>query len=494
MSRVPRLLSGHNVQALGLTAPEGYLLSRVDAMLNEDDLALVTGMTPAQVAAALDRLARMGAVELVEEGVRAALHRPSSASDRYDPVELDEPVEIDLDKKRRVLDLYYRLDELSYYELLNVDPQADKRQVKSAYYALAPEFHPDKYFRKQLGSFKQKIEAIFGRVTLAHDVLTTPARRSEYDEFLQQRAQHGGSAASSIPPAPRPSPPAPRPPPSPPPAPPRRPSATMPATSAPRVAAPAPVASPPVGHPPGPALSPEEILRQRREALARKLSGGRRPASISSMTAVRPTVEMDPVVAERTAEALRLRQEAAIAEGTRAQVGRYLEAGRESLEKKDYAAAANSYRIAASLAPDDAAVRATCDDALRQAAVALADGYWKQALYEESEERWADAALSYSRVCAGRPENALAHERVAFATLKSSTNARRAVEFARRAVEIDSRRPDYHVTLGRAYLAAGLEKSASAELDRAIELGPKDPRILALVNGVRLAFPRKEGK
>ena len=266
----------------------------------------------------------------------------------------------------------------------------------------------------------------------------------------------------------------------------------MAATPPPRVAAP-PVAPPPVA-PSAAALSPEEILRQRREALARKLSGGRRPSSLSGMNAVRPPVEMDPAVAERTAEALRLRQEAAIAEGTRAQVARYLEAGRLALDKKDFAGAANSFRIAASLAPDDAAVRATCDEALREAAVALADGYWKQALHEESEERWADAALSYSRVCAGRPDNALAHERVAFATLKSSTNARRAVEFARRAVEIDARKPEYHVTLGRAYGAAGLEKSAVAELDRALELAPKDPRIAALVSGARSAFPRKEGK
>ncbi len=125
-----------------------------------------------------------------------------------------------------------------------------------------------------------------------------------------------------------------------------------------------------------------------------------------------------------------------------AQVTRYLEAGREALEQKDHAGAANSYRIAASLAPDDAAVQATCNEALRLAAAALADGYWKQALYEESQDRWAEAALSYSKVCAGRPDSAQAHERVAEATLRSSTNARRAVEFARKAVELDTKKPE----------------------------------------------------
>src|SRR5689334_21391286 len=90
----------------------------------------------------------------------------------HDPAELAEEVDLEPEKKRRILDLYARLDELSYYDLLGVGGDADKKVVKAAYYKLAPEFHPDSYFRKNLGSYKPKIEAIFTRVTLAHDVLT----------------------------------------------------------------------------------------------------------------------------------------------------------------------------------------------------------------------------------------------------------------------------------------------------------------------------------
>ena len=244
---------------------------------------------------------------------------------------------------------------------------------------------------------------------------------------------------------------------------------------------------------PVPAQSAEEVLRQRREALARKLSGGRRAPSVSSMAAARPP-EVDQASVERAAEAMRVRQETALAEANRAQIKRYADAGRAALEQKDYAGAANSYRIAASLAPDDAALQATCNEALRQAAVALSDGYWKQALYEESQERWAEAALSYSKVCTGKPDSAQAHERVAYTTLKSSANARRAVEFARRAIELDPKKPEFRVTLARTYAAAGLEKSAQSELDRALELAPKDTRVQALVTSTRasLAPKRKE--
>ncbi|HTN89031.1 MAG TPA: J domain-containing protein, partial [Sorangium sp.] len=113
----------------------------------------------------------------------------------YDPAELDEPVELTSERKRRILDLYYRLEDLSYYALLGVSDQADKKQIKSAYYLLAPEFHPDTYFRKQLGSYKQKIEAIFTRITLAHDTLTSRQRRAEYDTYLEQSHKNRAMAA-----------------------------------------------------------------------------------------------------------------------------------------------------------------------------------------------------------------------------------------------------------------------------------------------------------
>jgi tetratricopeptide (TPR) repeat protein len=503
MPRVPRLLSGPNVRSLNLSSAESYLLSRVDGVLNEEDLAFVTGMGPDEATEVLERLALLGAVDLggaplpppPTEAPRPPV-APSSAAAQaagealpYDPAELDEPVELEPDRRRRVLDLYYRLDELTYYELLGIGTDAEKKQIKSAYYAVAPDFHPDKYFRRQLGSYKSKIEAIFGRITLAHDVLTSPQKRAEYDDYLVQTHKNRATSAvldqtkqdvaailAAV----------------------ERAAAQAVAAQATQPAAPQTTARTPdrgqrpvVALPPQAAQSPQDVLRQRREALARKLTGGgpRRPAAPAPYQS---SPEMDAMVAERTAEALRQRQEIAVAEAKTAQVNRYVEAGRAALESQDYAGAANSYRIAASLAPDDAGVQTACNAALQAVAVALADGYWKQAVYEESQERWAEAALSYSKVCTGKPDSAQAHERVAYTTLKSSANARRAVEFARRAIELDPKKPEFRVTLARTYAAAGLEKSAQSELDRALELAPKDARVQALVTTTRAALAPKK--
>jgi Flp pilus assembly protein TadD len=197
-----------------------------------------------------------------------------------------------------------------------------------------------------------------------------------------------------------------------------------------------------------------------------------------------PTVS-GTMAAPKSGDALRQRYDAARVEAVRQQVGRYVDAAKGALERNDYASAANAYRIAASLAPNDTSLQSACAETAKLAATALADGFWKQAEYEARNERWGDAALSYAKVCSGRPDDAKAHERAAFAAVQAGGNPRRAVEFARRAVELAPKVAGYHVTLALAYLAAGLDKSAKGEIDRALELGREDPEIRELVTGLR---------
>ncbi|MFO0755437.1 MAG: DnaJ domain-containing protein [Byssovorax sp.] len=501
MPRVPRTLPGCDIRSLPLSPAEAFLFSRIDGTLSENELSQITGLSTDAVTAAVDRLAQLRAV-VVDGGSGGATssnggHAPRSApqtppqasratppprpaarpiapsaprSVRYTQAELDEVVEIEPERKRSILELYYRLDDMTYYEVLGVGPDDDKKKVKSAYYAIAPEYHPDRFFRKQLGGYKAKIEAIFARVTLAHDVLSSRQRREEYDAYLEQTNRNRSMSAVLD----------------------RTPDDiakvtstldTFPGSDPVPSAPPRSAEAAPRSVDPGPArtLDPAEVARARREALARKLGGGRAPSASSPNQPAVPTARPDSGTAQRAADALRARYESAIAENKREQIRRYVTNGKAALEKQDFAAAANAYRIAASLAPEDEKLAAEAEDVSRQAGTALADGYWKQAQYEEGEGRFAEAALSYAKVCNGRPNDAKAHERVAYATLKSSTNVRRAVEFARKAVELEPRHPELRLTLARAYAAAGFEKSARGELDRALELAPGDAKIADLV-------------
>ncbi len=379
-----------------------------------------------------------------------------------------EEVDLELEKKRRILELFDRLDEMSYYDLLAVPFDSDKKQVKAAYYKLAPEFHPDSYFRKNLGSFKPKIEAIFTRITLAHDVLTARQRRAEYDAYLDQSVRNRSIEDALA-------------------------QAEQEARAveeaierAIRVETPPPPEVVPLAE--RPVLTPE----QRRAILARKLTGQsfaklqqtRHRHEPSHVSPAPPAA--DSLEARRgAAQTLKARYDAAKIEAMRVRIAGYQKVAEAAILENDFAKAANSYRIAAHLAPDDAALQHRSEEVQRLASAALAAGYLKQAAYEENEGRWADAALSYARAAEGRPEDAFAHERAGFATIKAGGSARRAVDYARRAVELQPQNPDNRITLARAYLSAGFGVSALAELDRALASGPLDAQHKQIVAELR---------
>src|SRR5690606_6014919 len=114
------------------------------------------------------------------------------AARAYDPALLDEPAELDLERKKLILDLYYSLDQLTHYALLEVPENATKEQIKEAYYQRVGLFHPDRYFGKELGNFKARLEKVFGALTKAYDTLSRKRAREEYDRYLSARRHTAG--------------------------------------------------------------------------------------------------------------------------------------------------------------------------------------------------------------------------------------------------------------------------------------------------------------
>jgi DnaJ-domain-containing protein 1 len=71
-----------------------------------------------------------------------------------------------------------------HYGVLGVDRTARLKQVREAYYALARRYHPDRFRSGPLADLLPRFEDFFMLVTDAHNTLTDPARRAEYDEQL----------------------------------------------------------------------------------------------------------------------------------------------------------------------------------------------------------------------------------------------------------------------------------------------------------------------
>jgi curved DNA-binding protein CbpA len=381
-----------------------------------------------------------------------------------------EDVEIDHELKGRILALHGDLERLDHYALLGVDRSADKKVLKRAYYELAAAFHPDRYFRKRLGSFKARMEAIFSRLTLAHETLADKDRRAEYDGYLRERSRARGiedlladalaevqraeakveSEAGAMPPAaPAPTPPA------------------------------APVA---VARAPGPSVD----AAARREALARRLLGGRAPAASARQGGPPATPPGHPPVqtAAEAMGALRRRYEDRMLQARNAQARKYADRATAALAEGDAVGAANALRVASTLAPTDDELQKRAAAAQTEADAILGETYTKQAQYEEKNGQWTEAARSWGRACRGRPNDAHTHERAANALLKASGDLHDAVKLAKRACELEPQSAVARTTLGASYLAAGMVLNARRELETAAQLAPHDGTIRALMEKV----------
>jgi curved DNA-binding protein CbpA len=110
--------------------------------------------------------------------------------------------EIDLDPEFRaqLRELARKLPELDYYALLGLPRSADAAAVRDAFFQQSKRFHPDRFFRRNLGPYRELITEIYKRMVAAHDVLRDEEQRASYDQSLGPEP----AAAPEAPPAPPP--------------------------------------------------------------------------------------------------------------------------------------------------------------------------------------------------------------------------------------------------------------------------------------------------
>jgi len=201
-SAVPQISTDCDLGSLTLTPSEGFLLSRVDGRTSWALLREVGGMPPEEVDATLRRFVDLGVVVLDEKGDASeagaaasedrsrasATSAPSAASDAapapIDESLLDPSLEIPLEAQRTVLAFEGRLGG-PYHEILGVAPDAELRELRRAYFKLSKEFHPDRYFRKNLGAFAEIVERVFRKIAEAFELLSDPSARREMERSLQ---------------------------------------------------------------------------------------------------------------------------------------------------------------------------------------------------------------------------------------------------------------------------------------------------------------------
>jgi curved DNA-binding protein CbpA len=260
----------------------------------------------------------------------------------YDVRELDEEVALPRERRKQILDLFYRLDMLDYYQVLGVPYDADRKQIRAGYFSLSKAFHPDSMFRKELGSFKAKMTTVFEALTEAYETLGKQQKREEYDAYLRStRAIAVAERALST-------------------------DAQAPEEEV-QVEVPRAPALPIISYgmpeptplPSAPRETSPEARRIARELLERRLRAGRAARGDLEPT-VAPLLPSDPVV-ERQSLAKQLTKsliDAGKLTGTSDKVTRAMILARDAFERGDVAASVQHISNALSVAPERSDLRA----------------------------------------------------------------------------------------------------------------------------------------
>ncbi|HEY4121501.1 MAG TPA: DnaJ domain-containing protein [Byssovorax sp.] len=353
---------------------------------------------------------------------------------------------------------------IDHYALLGLERVVEKRGVKRAYFALAAQFHPDRYYGKALGEAQAPIQRVFTRLTEAHDTLVDRARRAVYDASLPPP-----SASAREPPL--------HPAPSSGPvdgAPPSQGVTWPPSSGGAAISAPSsgPVDS--SGQPVVRFLSRRPVRRPSRKLRA---VPGWKP--IAALRPQAPPVS-SPISAPSEEALRRVHREEKQREVARHVAG-FLAVADAAMGRNDVVTAAAHYRLALQNSDDPeiraklVAIEAAAKDQVYEASLAGARS-------AEKNERWDEASRGYARVNAIRFE-AWTAERAASLAVRAgpgTVDLRASLKLAEQAVLAEPKNAGYHVTLGELCLELGLVMRAAGEAQRALDLAARDPRATAL--------------
>jgi len=378
---------------------------------------------------------------------------------------MSDPTQNDLtDEERAAIDsLWARRLTSTHYQLLGVPRGAERKVIRDAYFALSRRFHPDVFFKRNLGEYRSRVDEVFRMLTRAYDVLGNVKQRAGYDLHLE-------SLESTPPPAPS-----------------DRPSASPSVPAAPPVPQFAAKPTVPAAAMGGAVVPPPP---------ARVLSAA--TASPMTQTASQP---IDPAVRQRALEGMRRRLNSVVpaapkssptsspmppappaprSDDREARLSRLLGDGEEAQKRGDFEKALEHFRNALVIAKDDESIqnRASAVDQLLKAQ--KTSSYIEKARDAMREGKAEIAAAMWEKAWEGRPTDAALLVNAAEVLAKWGNNRGKAKELAQRALAVDPKAVKAHVVLAQVFTAGGLKASARSAIDAITRLEPDNPLLKEL--------------
>jgi tetratricopeptide (TPR) repeat protein len=214
-------------------------------------------------------------------------------------------------------------------------------------------------------------------------------------------------------------------------------------------------------------------MQRKRELLERKLGGrsqqpARRGRSVRSMPA--PTAKVGQKTALR--DLTRSLKQTAVLTGGVDRAEHHMENARVAEADGDLAAAATALRMAIALDSTSNDLQQEYRRVNANLRIQLVDIHRQQAKYEQENNLWSAASISWAKVAEAAPADATAPRHAAAALMAAGGDLRKARDFALRSLELAPDSLETRLLLARIYIGAGMDTSAAKELDEAAKLDP----------------------
>jgi tetratricopeptide (TPR) repeat protein len=219
MGKVFALAPDCDATQLRLTAAEGYLLSRVDGATPWRLLREMGGIPADEADTCLARWVAEGLLDVVSESSPSptslsseerkpnpppvdAAEAPAKPAPVFqiDESKIDDRLDLEIGVQRRILEFEASLGR-PYHDLLDVPKGSEPKVVKRAYFKLSKEFHPDRYFRREIGDYARLLDRIFKKVLEAHEMLSDPDLCQVENQRIST-PEDDEAAAACLPPSP----------------------------------------------------------------------------------------------------------------------------------------------------------------------------------------------------------------------------------------------------------------------------------------------------
>lgn len=197
---VPKIVGLPDLRSQDLTAEEGFLLSRIDGRTNVRGLLALVSWDKGKTLALLENLLRKHLVNFERAEIYQRINptggsapvagpntsvkdmTPEPAKSGIDRASIEKVADLDEDRCMEILEWHAKVVKAaSLYELFAIPDGADVRSVKREYRGLAMRFHPDKFFRKEIGGYRTRIEEAWKKIQEAYEKLTDAAQKTAYD-------------------------------------------------------------------------------------------------------------------------------------------------------------------------------------------------------------------------------------------------------------------------------------------------------------------------